>query len=298
MRSYIKIILIWFGLSILMMIFWIGGLALGNVIFPNSLTGQASDSGNNSGLILFLTCLLNSGVVLYFIYHARCAGIRLAGIVFLVTFGVQYFLSQTETLWFNDALKIPVNGIWAIVSAGAIQTLLFSVTATWITGHFKYSEKIGGQRIKTGFLSIIRKILLLSAIVWPVIYLLAGYFIAWQYKEVRLFYSGTTVISPFLSIMEGNVTSGLYFFQIFRGLLWILIALPVLAVTKGSMIHKGIILGLLFAVLGSSQLLLPNPYMPGPVRMAHLIETSSSNFIWGFIIASTLTIPLQKSREY
>ena len=42
---------------------------------------------------------------------------------------------------------------------------------------------------------------------------------------------------------------------------------------------------LLFAFLGSSQLLLPNPYMPEMVRVAHLIETASESFIWGFIIA-------------
>jgi hypothetical protein len=54
---------------------------------------------------------------------------------------------------------------------------------------------------------------------------------------------------------------------------------------KGAMVHKGVVLGLLFTVLGSSGLILPNPVMPDMVRMAHLIETAPSSFIWGFIIA-------------
>jgi hypothetical protein len=34
----------------------------------------------------------------------------------------------------------------------------------------------------------------------------------------------------------------------------------------------------------NSLLLLPNPYMPHEVRMAHLVETASSNFIFGVFI--------------
>ena len=36
-------------------------------------------------------------------------------------------------------------------------------------------------------------------------------------------------------------------------------------------------------------LLLPNPYMPEPVRMAHLAETASSNFIFGLLVGCLLT---------
>ncbi|MCK4700962.1 MAG: hypothetical protein KAT38_11520, partial [Bacteroidales bacterium] len=96
---------------------------------------------------------------------------------------------------------------------------------------------------------------------------------------------GTVEMDSFPSMMKANFASGLYFFQILRGVLWILIALPALAVTRGSLMHKGLIIGLLFAVLSSSQLLLPNPFMSDMVRMGHLIETAPSNFLWGFIIA-------------
>jgi len=246
---------------------------------------MSADSNSNAGLMLFLICALNTWVVLYFIYNSQCKGWKLVGTIFLITFGIQYFMSQIETLWFNDSLNFPVKGILAVVSGGFIMNLLFSVTATWFTGNFRPLKEPVGEKTKVELAPMVKYFLLLSVVIWPVIYFLAGYLIAWQFAEVRLLYSGTVEIDSFLSIMKANITSGLYFFQILRGVLWILIALPALAVTRGSLMRKGVILGLLFALLGSSQLLLPNPFMSDMVRMAHIIETAPSNFIWGFIIA-------------
>ena len=285
MKTNIKKVLIWLGLSILMMIFWIVGLIIGNAIFPSSITEMSADSNINGGLILLIICALNTLVVLYFIYNSQCKGWRLVGTIFLITFGLQYCMSQIETLWFNDSLNFPVKGILAIVSGGGIANLLFSVTATWFTGNFSTLKESAGEKTKVELAPMVKYFLLLSIVVWPVIYFLAGYLIAWQFADVRLFYSGTTEMDSFLSMMKANVASGLYFFQILRGVLWILIALPAVAVIRGSLMRKGVIIGLLFAVLSGSQLLLPNPFMSDMVRMAHLIETAPSNFIWGFIIA-------------
>jgi len=286
MKTNIKRVLIWLGLSILMMVLWVVGLMVGNAIFPSGLLDMAPNSSSNAGpMLLFLTCALNTGVILYFIHHARVKGWRLVGIVFLFTFGIQYFMSQIETLWFNDSIDLPINGIWAIITGGAVMILLFSVAAAWITGNFNISGELVSRPIKRDLWPIAKRMVLLSVVVWPLIYFLAGYCIAWQFAEVRLLYSDTSEMAPFLSIMEANIASGLYFFQIARGIFWILIALPVLAATNGSLIHKGIILGLLFAILGSSGLLIPNPVMSDMVRMAHLLETAPSDFIWGFIIA-------------
>lgn len=280
-----KKVLIWLGLSILMTIFWIVGLIIGNAIFPSSITEMSADSDSSGGLILLLICALNTMVVLYFIYNSQCKGWKLVGTIFLITFGLQYFMSQIETLWFNDSINFPIKGILAVVSGGFIANLLFSVTATWLTGNFSSIKESFGGKAKVNLVPMVKYFLLLSIVIWPVIYFLAGYFIAWQFAEVRLSYSGTVEMDSFLSMMKVNIASGLYFFQILRGVLWILIALPALAVIKGSLMHKGVIIGLLFAVLSGSQLLLPNPFMSDMVRMGHLIETTPSNFLWGFIIA-------------
>jgi hypothetical protein len=284
MNSTLKKVFIWLGLSILMMIFWIAGLTIGNMIFPSNLMEMSSDS-NSSLPMFFLVCALNAGIIFYFINNAWLTGWKLAGIVFLVSFGIQYFMSQIETVWFNESLKLSRNAILAIVSGGAVMTLLFSPTATWFTGNFGSSHKSANGSLNWDLKRMIMRIILISVVIWPVVYFLAGYLIAWQFTEVRLYYSGTAEMATFFSIMKDNVESGLYFFQIFRGVCWILIGLIVIGSIKGTWIHKGIILGLLFAILGSSGLILPNPVMPDMVRMAHLIETAPSSFLWGFIIA-------------
>ncbi|OLD49726.1 MAG: hypothetical protein AUI63_02160 [Gemmatimonadetes bacterium 13_1_40CM_2_60_3] len=58
---------------------------------------------------------------------------------------------------------------------------------------------------------------------------------------------------------------------------------------KGQRTETVLAIGLLFSVVMNAQLLLPNPYMPEPVRMAHLVETASSNLIFGVFVGWLLT---------
>jgi len=285
----LKNVFSWIVLSILMMIFWIVGLAIGNAMFPSSLMEPSPDAQGNVMIMLFIICLLNTLAVLVYINSTRLRGYKLVGTLFFITFGIQYFMSQIETVWFNDSLKLPIDGIRALVSGGAIMSLLFSISATWITGKFRHSEYASSPSVlsllKVKDSSFTIRILVLAAIIWPLVYFSAGYLIAWQFDEVRQLYSGSTKMDSFISMMGANIASGLYYFQILRGMLWVMIALAVLGTTNGSIIKKGIILGLLLSLLGSSQLLLPNPYMTEQIRFAHLLETSSSSFLWGMILS-------------
>lgn len=284
-----KKIAIWLGLSILMMILWIAGAMIGNIVFPSSLTEMEMENTATSGLLFFMVSALNAGMILYLIYRSRYTGWKLVGHVFLITFGIQYFMSQIETIWFNDSLGLPVKGIAAIVLGGAITLFVFAVLATWITGKLKPEPDKIEDRIRTGF--SVKKIILLSIVIWPLIYFAFGYFIAWQFADLRLFYSGTTKMESLASIMKENVVSGLYLFQFFRGFVWVFIGILVLKLAKGNKFSNSLLLGLLITILGCSGLLLPNPFMPETVRLAHLLETSTSSFIWGFLIVWVLWQP-------
>jgi hypothetical protein len=77
-------------------------------------------------------------------------------------------------------------------------------------------------------------------------------------------------------------------FQVLRALCWTALALLVTRMLKRDRLETALVIGLLFAVM-TAPLLLPNPYMPEAVRMAHLIETASSNFIFGTFVAWLLT---------
>lgn len=284
MKTAMKKSLIWLALSLLMSIFWIVGLMIGNALFPSTLMESSGDANRSGDFFLLITSALNAFAVLYFIYNSRRYGWKLVGSIFLVLFGIQFFMSQIETVWFNDSLKMEPNLIMTIVVGGAIMAFLFAIAATMLTGRFSSSESTPYPLPKVNFMTLWKEILLLALILWPAVYFLAGYLIAWQFEAIRLYYSGSVVMESFFTMMKANFATGLYFFQIFRGFLWVLIAMIVISTSTGSWLHRGLILGLLLSFLGSSQLLLPNPIMPEMVRIGHLIETSTSSFIWGFIL--------------
>jgi hypothetical protein len=66
---------------------------------------------------------------------------------------------------------------------------------------------------------------------------------------------------------------------------------------KGDWRETALAIGVTFALLGNVQLLLPNPYMPEPVRMAHLLETASSNFLFGLLVGWLMTTPYRQSPD-
>ncbi|MBR9998663.1 MAG: hypothetical protein KFF73_06820, partial [Cyclobacteriaceae bacterium] len=131
---------------------------------------------------------------------------------------------------------------------------------------------------------LIWKIAFLVLIVYPALYFLAGYYIAWQSEPVRMFYTGSSEMESFGKMMAANIKSGLYGFQILRGLIWAGLAIPLYLMLEGSCWLKAVMTGLLFSLLMNAQHLLPNPYFPQEVSKVHFIETASSNFLWGFII--------------
>jgi hypothetical protein len=59
---------------------------------------------------------------------------------------------------------------------------------------------------------------------------------------------------------------------------------------KGDWRETALAVGVTFSVLMNALLLLPNPYMPEPVRMAHLVETALSNFLFGLLVGGLLMV--------
>jgi len=135
----------------------------------------------------------------------------------------------------------------------------------------------------------------LITIAYVVIYFTFGCYIAWQNAAVRAYYGGSDPGS-FLAQMTAVAkdTPWLLPLQIARAFMWTAIAVPVIRMMKGEWWEAGLAVALLFAVVMNSQLLLPNALMPQEVRMVHLVETASSNFLFGWLVTLVL---LWRSRE-
>jgi hypothetical protein len=233
---------------------------------------------------LLAVCFLDTIVLAYIILRSRWSGWRLIATVFFVFYGVMTFIAQIESAVFHF---LPPGVLPRLFLMGVLITAPFSLLAVLILG--KRKADIAAINEPNSRLLMPKAEwackLAVIAIAYVILYSTFGYFIAWKNPAIQAFYGGIDEGS-FFAHMKTVLTSVPWFipFQALRGLLWVLLALPVIRMINGRWQETAIAVGLLFAVLMNSQLLLPTPLMPEAVRMTHLIETASYNFIFGILI--------------
>jgi hypothetical protein len=237
--------------------------------------------------MMIVTSFCNAAVLSYTIVRSGFRRWKLVITIFTVYFGVNTFLSQIETLYFNVSLNIPMREVVSFFLTGFITALVFSPLSVLVLGKFR-ERKVplhSPARLAASSWGLVARVALIAVVIYPVLYFLFGYFVLWQFEEARVLYSGTSLKLSFFSHMATTVQEDpvIYPWQVLRGLLWILLALPVIRMSRAKWWDTAVQAGLLFAVLMNAGHLIPNPYMPRIVSMAHLIETATSNFILGFI---------------
>jgi hypothetical protein len=238
---------------------------------------------------MLAACSINTAVLLYLILRSRWQGIQLMLTIALEVFVVQYFLGQMEAIFFNDSVNMSLRTVYSQMVGGIFFALLFALAAVFIAGKSKKTENVSGlpnTRLRMPKSEFVLKLFFLSLVIYPLIYFLFGYFVAWQFPQIRQFYTGSTVILPFVEHFRTTFTANptLPLWQMARGILWVLVALPVIRMMKGRALEAAVAVGLLFSLIMNSAHLVPNPYMPPAIRLGHFIETASSNFIWGMLI--------------
>jgi hypothetical protein len=233
---------------------------------------------------LLAVCFLDALVLAYIILRSRWAGWRLIATVFFVFYGVMTFISQIESLVFHI---LPPGMLPRLFLIGVLVAAPFSPLAVVILGKRKVDSAKTDEpnsRLLMPAKEWAWKLAII-ALAYMTLYSTFGYFIAWRNPAVQAYYGGIDEGS-FLAHMKAvlTITPWLEPFQALRAMLWVLLALPVIRMMKGRWQEAAFAVGLLFAVLMNSQLLLPTPLMPEAVRMTHLVETASENFIFGCLI--------------
>jgi|SRR5215213_1774395 len=244
-------------------------------------------NANTTLLALFLVSLINAAVWTYVILRSRWTGWKLVLTVFFVFYGVGTLLTQIETAYF--VTRLPPGMLPRLFLAGIIMAAVFAPLAVLILGKAKSETKgtSGHARLQTPANVWIAKLSLI-VIAYLLIYFTFGYFIAWRNPTVRAYYGGSdpdSFIVHITSLLQNEPL--LFLLQIVRALFWTAIAVPVIKMMKGDWWESGLAVALLFAVT-SSLLLLPNPLMPTEVRMAHFVETATSNFLFGWLVVLIL----------
>ncbi len=241
-------------------------------------------------IALFAVSFLNTAVLAYVILRSRWAGWKLVLAIFVVFYGVNTVMSQIETAYFLT--RLPPGLLPRLFLAGAIIAALVSALAVPILGKGRRAgpDDEGEAGLNMPVRQWIVKLALI-VIAYVIIYFTFGYFIAWKNDAVRAYYGGSdpgSLLAQMRIVLRE--TPMLLPLQAVRGLLWTALAVLVIRMMKGEWWEAGLAVALSFAVLMNSQLLLPNPLMPQEVRMVHLLETASSNFLFGWLVVIVLLV--------
>lgn len=239
----------------------------------------APQEAQEVALLLLGICFAFTLTLSYPIIRSQWRGWRLILTMMAAFFGVMTFLSQIESLIFLNYLVkiISLELIGKIILQGAVLTVLFIPLAVGVWGKMR-GASAPSPKLQLPWREWAWKLAVLS-VSYFIIYLSFGYFVAWQSPAVREYYQG--LIMP----------AWMPFFQLVRALVWVAIAVPVIKMMDGRAWEAGLAVGLLYAVLMSFLLLMPeNVVMPDGVRLAHFREVCTSNFLFGWLVVGVLNL--------
>jgi hypothetical protein len=125
----------------------------------------------------------------------------------------------------------------------------------------------------------------LGALAYVVVYFTAG---LTAFPFMADFYAGRSIPNPaYIALI-----------QLFRGLGYVGIALALVRWLPLHRMGTALTVGLTLSILGGiAPLVVPNIYLPTPVRLVHLIEVGVSNFVFAFFVGWLLGVPHRTSNK-
>lgn len=292
LKAFVKILLL--TLIMVMVYFATSGMLLPEMAATTSPEDAAA------ALVGVLVMILVNVLILASIAQlARWKGLALVlGLTFSY-YGVHTFVGQIEALAFLTDLgkfigagsapliAMPLDFIGAMFLLGLPLAIVGAPLTVLFFGRNK--EKGTGQE----------KIRLLPAwgagqwawklaaviLVYGLLYFGAGYYVAWRSEALRAFYQGSQPGSFAAALWHNLVTTPLvYPWQALRALLWVAFTLPVVMMLRDQGWKGALALAFFVALPMNLGHLIPNPFMPEAVRLAHFVETTSSNFLFGLFL--------------
>ncbi len=260
-----------------------------------AVEGQLPDVAAEPGLVspeagILIISAINTLLIMAVITTSRYSGWRLMAALAVSYYGVATFMTQIETWYFLAGITVDDALILPLFLMGLPVALLFIPLAVFVLGKGRTAEPVS---ILPGQVLIKEWVwrLAVIALIYLVIYWLAGYFIAWQNPELRAFYGSPGEAVPFFAHTLATLRDdpGLFLFQILRGLLFSGFALPVVFGSKLGKWGTAVLTGLFLSLPLSVVQIIENPLIPqAGVRFSHMIETLISTFIFGIIAALLL----------
>jgi hypothetical protein len=261
------------------------GFSVGGTVFPPPLPEGAVIDPMQSALALLAVCLGNAVLLALVIRSSRLWGWRLVGAVALLFWGSATFMSQMEVAFFGPDL-VPDGAVAMIVGMGTLNAVITLPAAVWLL------SPSGAQPAAPDRPDHLLPKFAVNAVLYVVIYLTFGYFVAMR-SPALLEYYGLRHPGSFLGQLTNIATENplLFPFQFVRGFLWTALIYPASVFLKGPWWQRGLVIGLGLAGFMSFPLLLPNPLMPWAIGSAHFVETFPSNALYGLLATGVLLAP-------
>lgn len=281
-------------LSFLFLLFYVMGslfVAIPETAGPG-LTGPETPV-SEPGLVsptsgLLIITLVNLLIIIPVIQTSRWGGWKLALLLALSYYGAATFVVQLESWYFLTFATSTVDAqtLPGLFLMGIPPAFFFIPLAVGILG--KNSASVDPTPNPAMVMPIRQGLWKLIAVVagYLLLYWLAGYYIAWQNPVLRAFYGQPGPALPFLEhTIYTLCNSRLFVLQIGRALLYVLCMVPVIRGSKLNPWWKALLVGAYLSLPQNIALILENPLMPSAsVRLTHLIETTTSNFVWGLFM--------------
>jgi hypothetical protein len=265
-------------------------LMIANAIspMPQFITEKTPATGFFSlPVAMLFSGIVNAVILVWVARRSSFKGFALIGQLFILSFGAQTFQTQIETGYFLSAFPL-LHGnfeVYHLVLRGFITSAVFAALVVLIVGGFSNAPRPTTNFKVNADRAVSRSAWL--AVIYIVLYMLFGYYIAWQSQELRLFYGGPAELNSFVDqwLITLMGKPELPVFQYFRGILWILCLIPLFKGFSGKRVELVILSGLALGLLPTAQLAFPNPLMPAGVSLYHFWEVSISTGIFGTLCA-------------
>jgi hypothetical protein len=231
-----------------------------------------------------------AAVLIYRTLRSRWHGWKLAWAISLIFYGIHTFMSQIETAAFPSvANRLPPGMLRGFLLADIPFSVAFALLCIWILRKTRPEDSAatGNDRLIMPLSEWAWKLAVIAAL-YVAIYFTFGYFVAWRTPGLPEYYGGQDLgFLPGLGVTMRE-TPWLPFFQVLRALIWTGLGGLIIRMHKGGTLETSFAVGLTFSVLMAAPLLLPNPIMGDVVARAHLVEVSTSNLLFGFLLSMLL----------
>jgi len=238
---------------------------------------------------LFVVSTATTTVIMLTIHISRWHGWKL-----ILSMSVAYYLvltvvTQLEAWYFLYGITVGPDLMVRLFVQGIPVAFIFVPIAVLVMGRLRAadSESASPETVPMPLKEWLWKLGVIY-LVYLTVYYLAGYFIAWQNPDLRAFYGAPGDPLPFFRQMANIFLNDPWLtpYQLVRTLVWVAGAYIVIRGSRFSLWQTAFIVGLMLSVPQNIGHLIPNAMIPlNSVRISHMIETASSTFIFGVVVA-------------